>query len=138
MLIRLSTSDIFGILSLASQSSSGLSNVLPLLKESFKIDNAICITKSLPIISGIKLVIVIKAEQESGNLELNITKATVAGLSIFGVVRVEAAKLIIKLLSPYVKIWKNSRGNLSLSLPNVRFNKAEIVGDTISLDLSLS
>jgi hypothetical protein len=56
------------------------------------------------------------------------------------VLRVQAAKLIVKFLAPYssiIKIWKNSKGNLSLSIPQIYFNQAGVVEDKLYLDFNI-
>ena len=139
MIIKASTDDIVSGLTCLSEHFEGIKNTIPLVKECFKLDNGICITKSLPIISGIKLKIMVTAEDNSGNLDLNITQATIAGIGFFGVLRVQAAKLIIKAAAPYtmIKLWKNNKGNLTLSIPQIYFSQAGIVGDKLYLDFKV-
>jgi hypothetical protein len=49
---------------------------------------------------------------EAGNLVINITKATAAGLDLFGLVRSKAEAQITSILSAYGTVTKNSDGNL--------------------------
>lgn len=75
---------------------------------------------------------------ENGDLELNITKASIAGMGIFGVVRKKAGEMTVSTLTQYLpqcKTWKNERGNIQMNVPGVVFKQFGIVGEEILVEL---
>lgn len=77
---------------------------------------------------------------KNGDVELNITHASIAGLGVFGVVRKKAGELIISSFNQYApqcNIWKNEKGNIQIHIPGVYFEQFGIVGESILLELSI-
>lgn len=98
-------------------------------------DNALVITKSLPVVGNVQVKCLLSAAS-SGTLEITITRATIWGLTFFGLVKRAVEKLVLDYssnLPPAVKLWKNSSGKLRVSVANIRFTSAGVSKDVLTL-----
>ena len=107
--------------------------------QSITINNVVIITHKVPVVGDVMLQIAIKAL--NGSVELNITKANIAGMSIFGTVRKKAGDLILSTLKPYSKYVtavKSQQGNILLTVKGINFTQANIAGEDVSLAFEIA
>jgi hypothetical protein len=81
----------------------------------------------------------IKITASQGQLELDVVKASWAGLSIFGVVRKRANQAIMELINgmPYVCAVKLTNGNLGVYSSKFKCNSIAFLNGIISLDVRI-
>lgn len=135
MIIRSNRDDIVKLISLVL-SDTKYQPVVSTIRDNVSMDGDIGFKKKLKI--GDVQIRVQIYPLENGDLELNITKASIAGLGIFGVVRKKAGEMTVSVLTQYLpqcKTWKNEKGNIQMHIPGVTFKQFGIVGEEILVEL---
>jgi len=81
--------------------------------------------------------ILIKPQILNGDLELNITKATFAGLSLFGAVRNKANSIILDMLSQYHVKANKINGNIVINIPQIIFDNIFVNNESIVFEFNI-
>ena len=135
MIIRSNRDDIVKLISLVL-SDTKYKPVVSTIRDNVSMDGDVGFKKKLKI--GDVQIRVQIYPLENGDLELNITKASIAGLGMFGVVRKKAGEMTVSTLTQYLpqcKTWKNEKGNIQMHVPGVAFKQFGIVGEEILVEL---
>lgn len=87
-------------------------------------------------VRGVPVAIAIAVTVVDGSLELNIVRATAAGLGLFGIVRAKAAAVLIEKLAPFGEAWKAPNGNVRFGfVSRWRFTAASIRGSVAAIEM---
>jgi len=112
--------------------------VLDIIEQNVTMNGDITFKKNLKL--GNVMIRVLIYPIEGGDLEINIKDASIAGFSVFGIVRKKAGEMIVAALGQHLtkcKVWKNGKGNIQLHTPGVTFEQFGIVGEDVLLELSV-
>lgn len=72
-----------------------------------------------------------------GDVIFNIDRAWIARMDLFGLVRKKAGEKIVSTLQPMIpngRIWKNEKGNIQLSLDDLKFRRVALSNGEVLID----
>ena len=109
-----------------------------LFSNSITINDHIEFVYKLPVVGNVDIQMALSAS--NGEAIINITKAQIHGLSLFGEIRKKAGDIILEVLAKYpqfISAYKNNLGNISVQVKGATVSDVKIVGNNISLSLAL-